>query len=638
MKQIGKQVTGYISRDDGYFKEQFKSEVSDKLVRWPKELGVEHPFIFEDCEKVYKKFGLVSGIVDKVADHIVGEFTVESDKPNVVVAVNKFIKKNNFACLLRDWIREGLMKGNGFLEINVETGDCKVINANDMYVVRNKKGEVIGYNQYIGDLEKFNQRKVIPFNPGQIAHLPIKPIAGEAYGLGLVYPNERVIENLILSSQDNHKLLSRKAGAPIHAKFGIPGESVNPSDIDAMKANMQYMNNRTEWVTDANVEMKVIDFGPVGEKLTGLQEQDIKELCAGMDVPEVLLNSGQLNEGIAKVQLKGWDRKVQNYQDMIEGIIVSKIFKPYLEGQGLSGEDIDFIWNLPDDETINLRLTQLNTLLGNMSATENMKRILQLEIARLLNIQEANLYLPQPEKGLDEQNYSDKKDIAKMGAGLEPTENKPYIDPQKAKDMERKQPELPGARKVKQHLHEADLDMSTISIREWLNLTEASGFTYSDYLVAILKETKIDKFDNLKAVTESDIQNGLFPDSDIEKLRTILKEGFRRNATLKQITNNIKEGINIKDRISENGAVTPAESRSEAIARTETLRLSANAIYKLYEENNINKYQFLASQGACEICQGLDNGQIIPLTEAVDEVNYPPIHPNCRCFPLAIRG
>lgn len=635
MKQIGKQVKGYISSvKDDYVREQFKGEVSDKLVRWPKELGVEHPFSFEDCEKVYCKFGLVSGIIDKTADHIVGEFSVESAYPKVVEATNEFIKKNNFAVLLRDWIREGLIKGNGFMEVNTKTGDCKVINANDMYVVRNRKGEVTGYNQYVGDPEKFNQKKVISFTPGQIAHLQIKGLSGQAYGLGMIYPNERVIENIILNEQDLVKLESRKAGAPIHAKFGVPGESVNPADIDAMKASLQYMNNRTEWATDANTEFKVIDFGPIGDNLTKLLEQLIKELCAGMDVPEVLLNSGQLNEGIAKVQLEGWDRKIAALQDLIEAVIVAKIFKPYLEGQGLSGDDIDFIWNLPGENEINLRLTQLNTLLGNMSATENMKRMLQLEIARLLNIQEANIYLPQPEAGLDEQQFAQKQDQNQMKAGLEPTESKPFVD--KQKEANKDKPAVPS-KPVKQHLHEAEIIDNDMTIREWLYLKEASGFTYSDYLAAILKQTKIDKFENLRAKTEEDIKSGLFPDTDIEKLRTILKEGFRRNLTLRQVETNIKEGIAIKDRITETGSTIPAETRAESIARTETLRLSAEAIFKLYEDNNINKYQFISSPGACEICQSLDNGEIRLLTEAQDEVNYPPIHPNCRCFPAAVK-
>jgi hypothetical protein len=86
-----------------------------------------------------------------------------------------------------------------------------------------------------------------------------------------------------------------------------------------------------------------------------------------------------------------------------------------------------------------------------------------------------------------------------------------------------------------------NIDFNIITIKEWLNLHEAAGFTYSDYLLAILKETKIDKFENLKAITEEDIQNGLFPESDIEKLRTILKEGFRRNQSLREIETNITE-------------------------------------------------------------------------------------------------
>ena len=648
MKKIETKVKGYISSTkDDFMTEQFKGETSDKLIRWPKELGVEHPFNFEDCEKVYTKFGLVSGIIDKTADHIVGEFSVESKYPKVVDEINDFIKKNNFAVVLREWIREALIKGNGFMEVNTKTGDCRVINANDMYVVRNRRGEVTGYNQYIGDKEKFNQKKVISFTPNQIAHLPIKGIAGNAYGLGMVYPNERVIENIVLTSQDLVKLMSRKAGAPIHAKFGIPGEAVNPSDIDAMKASMQYMTNRTEWATDANVEFKVIDFGPIGEKLTGLLEHLIKELCAGMDVPEVLLNSGQLNEGIAKVQLAGWDRKIAALQDLIESVIVQKIFKPYLENQGLSAEDVDFIWNLPGEEQINLRLTQLNTILGNMSSSENLKRLVQLEIARLLNIQEANIYLPQPEKGLDEQAFTDKQDASKMSAGLEPANNKPFVSPEdaKAKDKEKTMSKTVPVTKsdVKQmqcehtHIKEELIDMETITLKDWLCLKEAAGFTYSDYLAAILKETKIDKFENLRAITEEDIAKGLFPQTDIEKLRTILKEGFRRNQTLRQIEQNIKDRINIRDRITETGNTIPGESRAESIARTETLRLSANAIYNLYEENGIRRYQFLSSPGACEICQSLDNGEVKLLTDAVDEVNYPPIHPSCRCFPVAVR-
>jgi hypothetical protein len=55
MKQIQNKVKGYISGSkDDYVKEQFKGEVSDKLIKFPKELGVEHPFSFEDCEKFYK--------------------------------------------------------------------------------------------------------------------------------------------------------------------------------------------------------------------------------------------------------------------------------------------------------------------------------------------------------------------------------------------------------------------------------------------------------------------------------------------------------------------------------------------------------------------------------------------------------
>jgi SPP1 gp7 family putative phage head morphogenesis protein len=156
-------------------------------------------------------------------------------------------------------------------------------------------------------------------------------------------------------------------------------------------------------------------------------------------------------------------------------------------------------------------------------------------------------------------------------------------------------------------------------------------------LAAILKQTKIDSFESLKAISESDIDKGLFSDRDIEKLRTILKEGFRKNQKLKEIETNIKQGINIKDRLTEDGKTIPSETRAESIARTETLRLSGQAIKSLYQDNDINKYQFLSSPGACDICQGLDDGTVRLLSEAQRGVNYPDMHPNCRCFPMAVR-
>ena len=51
---------------------------------------------------------------------------------------NDFIENSDFEYVLRNWIQEGLDKGNGFMEIGINKDEIqlKTINANNMYVKR----------------------------------------------------------------------------------------------------------------------------------------------------------------------------------------------------------------------------------------------------------------------------------------------------------------------------------------------------------------------------------------------------------------------------------------------------------------------------------------------------------------------
>ncbi len=59
----------------------FKGEVEQKKVRFPAELGEEHPFNFSVVEGIYKKFGMINGVVNKFIDFVIGPgFHVEGDE------------------------------------------------------------------------------------------------------------------------------------------------------------------------------------------------------------------------------------------------------------------------------------------------------------------------------------------------------------------------------------------------------------------------------------------------------------------------------------------------------------------------------------------------------------------------------
>src|SRR3990167_1709237 len=78
---------------DKEIKEKFKSEVNDIFIRFPKELGVAHPFKFEDVEKLYKKTGIVYGTINKYVHAIIGEFSIKTKNPKATKILKDFVKK-----------------------------------------------------------------------------------------------------------------------------------------------------------------------------------------------------------------------------------------------------------------------------------------------------------------------------------------------------------------------------------------------------------------------------------------------------------------------------------------------------------------------------------------------------------------
>ncbi len=694
-----RKYSGYLAvseADKTYYathvQEAFTGQIVDKEIRFPKELGADHPFDFKATQKVFKRIGVINGIINKLKNSIVGDFQVKAKNPNIQAFLNSFIEDTNFSSFLREWIKEGLVKGNGFAELDLDNNRIRVLNANNMYVKRTKKGKVIEYNQWLGmTFRTMNKtsKLLTPFKPNKIAHLKINKIANEAYGIGIIWPSERTITNLVQLDQDLHKLIKRKAGAPIHVKVGVPGENVNTQDIDDYANKLKFMNNRTEWVTDANTEMKVLDFTNLGANLTETMESDMQMLATGVNLPMVFLGKANIPEGLAKAQGEDRQRFIEAIREEIENIIETTIFKPLLlankfpdeRTKGLDknavggAEKVEFIWNLPGEDEINKRIERITELLKGFNLSENMTRMLNLELARLLDFDEAERFLLKPEPGLD-QAEKDKEDKFRDEALKSES-------PEAKEEGKIQQPEVPGAKpgakssrispplkdkicpkcktnfntnltecpnckiklETKQHKTKliklkhmkgcgcgqqiTEKESALMTIREWCNLKELAGFNYSDYLVRILRRIRGDKFDNLKALTEQDIADGLLSKSQTNKLRFILREGFRKNRTIAEIQKEIDTSLNLKDRLTDGKVTAKKEVRPNSIARTETVRLANAGLLDTYKDNKIEKVRFLAalSERTCPQCEGL-NGQVFLLNEAEGLI---PVHTMCRC-------
>lgn len=657
--------SGYISvtsEDKTKVQEEFQGYVSTNEEKFPKGLGEKHPFDFESAEKLAKRNGLILGMLCKTTDEIVTDFEIKLKNPNAQKIIDSFSNDTNFHQVIWVWVFEALLKGNGFMEIDLKGLKTQILNSNYMYIKRNNKGVIKEFNQWIKPLMMFSREKLNDtnsFKPNQIAHLPINQIAGEAYGIGIVWPNERIIENLVQNEQDLQVIISRKAGSPYHIKVGEPGKNTPSAIVDQVKSSLQYLRNTVEWVTDGDVDIKSIDFKDLGKSLTETQMYFFRQLLAGMEMPEVLMGSGQLNEGIAKVQLEGRKRKINSLQNRIASILEEKVIKPLLNANGLS-ENPEFVWELPTEDDINKRIEIIQKILMLPTTGTVLKAQMEIELAKLLGFEDIVGYMITPKDAADRE----KENLERQQEEDIPQPEVPGVKPnaQESADLkefikkvgkefcvfsertgknfgcyptkEQAQKRLDQIKRFKKSDNVEIKENQDMTIKEWINIKEIAGFNYTDYLIAILNILKLDTFEQLKAITEKDISNGLLPEKEIEKLRLVLKDGFRENQTIKQIEDNINNKIDLKDRIAENGTTITAATRANSIARTETVRLANKGLLNLYQKNNIDKVRFLAalSDRTCSQCEEL-NGQVFNINEAEGII---PVHTACRCSWMSI--
>ena len=376
--------------------EQFKTELNDEIEKNDlknirDKIGEPHPFDFSVTEGVAKKFGLANAVVDKITDFAIGpEMKVISFDDGVAETLNKWLEDTDFRAYLRPWLKDGLIKGNGYLEIaglNDSTVNAKIknVNASSIYIKRDKFGTVESYNQFVGkDIKRIDPTDIKELDKDEMAHLAINKIGNSAYGMGIIFSSLPTINDFLMAQQSIHKLIKRKGAAPIWVKLGDLASDDIPqqSDIDKFGEKLQFMDECTEWVTGPNVDMKVLDFGNVGDKFTAVLNNDYKLLSFSFQVPETILGAGNVPEGLAEVQMDAFDRRINSIQDEMR-LVVKRILKSVLDDDSKS---FDIVWGeLSQKNTFTLMRTIKDTMAVNFMSP-GMREAVESKMADLLDI------------------------------------------------------------------------------------------------------------------------------------------------------------------------------------------------------------------------------------------------------------
>lgn len=140
-----------------------------------------------------------------------------------------------------------------------------------------------------------------------------------------------------------------------------------------------------------------------------------------------------------------------------------------------------------------------------------------------------------------------------------------------------------------------------------------------------------------------------YNEDTLEKLNETLAVGIQNGEALSDLKNRVESVYDY------------AESyRAERVARTETLKASNNATQEAYEQTGfVVGKEWYVNPGACEQCEAFDgkevglsetfvkqgqsytytdsNGDEQTIENTYDDVDNPPLHPNCRCTIIPIR-
>lgn len=125
----------------------------------------------------------------------------------------------------------------------------------------------------------------------------------------------------------------------------------------------------------------------------------------------------------------------------------------------------------------------------------------------------------------------------------------------------------------------------------------------------------------------SEFSSRIWADKDklTRELMQTLSRGFVRGDSLDRMTKEFAKRMGV------------SESRAATLIHTESAHIAAEAAEQGYRETGVQSYRFEAALDlkTCAVCGALDQREF-PLAEHETGINYPPLHPRCRCTTVPV--
>lgn len=666
-----------VRLDYNMIQEQLKGQVLVADVRFNKKMGKEHIFDMKIPQEWYVDDPFVQGAVTKLVDFVWADgMKIRSKDPRVEEIGNQFIDDIDLQHHGRVFLRRALVEGTGFMEIGFDDGvpnEVKVLDSATMFIQMNSKGVIEGYTQSVRAVltNKSASMKPIDFALNEVMHYPFNRITDSPYGFGMVWPLLDALRKKRNFFKDLTVLMERKAAVPYIVTMGQPETNKQPEvmprdeDISNMQNKLTWLRNFHEWVVPPYVKIDKLDFGDVGDRYIEPIEQCNQELVFGSQTPSVLMGVGSIPEGLAKVQMNAWMKRVETVQEELTTLFEDQLFGPLILASGLNPKDVTVVWGSrsPEekDKAIRLLLDVIKvtktkpttdqfgqevaaTTEQQETFSQDFMQQIEERLRELLEFEDAP-----PTQESDEDEPQPRQPPSNLKRPVRPNDKgaKP-LDENETKETfnsfnivkfdQAYSTSNCTAHKV--HNDNSEGKGSVLELDEDVDipLREFVGFDFEQYLASIFAYLDSDRFvtrsftsfkllptindqtgeQDFEEIAASYNLNEIFGKDGVNTIRTVLKEEMRLGNSIRQIANRLNTDMALN-----------SLTRAVRIARTETIRASNEGALDRYVVNDVQEVSWVASTGArtCPYCDA-QNGKVLEIGAARENI---PSHVGCRC-------
>lgn len=258
--------------------------------------------------------------------------------------------------LLQEVIKSFFLYGTAIIYkgdvTNGVPNDLFLLHPRDLDVAYNNEGEFIGFN--------YAYRNTIVLIPlSDVAILANDPGINEVFGNSILNHTVDTLNEFLNNKLGLSEILDRYAIPLVQWTVDVSEAGVLSEDDIINKTReslLRDLEQGDDIVSDKRVEAKILEFSNVSTNLIGILQEARKDIGM-LTIPESLMGGSISNLSGGKVQQAVFYEEIKGYQAILNDFIVENFYKPFLESDKNSFNNIYIMFppatsELPSDSII----------------------------------------------------------------------------------------------------------------------------------------------------------------------------------------------------------------------------------------------------------------------------------------------